>query len=253
MPDNGPRPQDISATFAKGLSVLKAFDAAHTSLGFSDIARLCDIDRAVARRLVLTLDHLGYVRRTGKTFELTPKVLVLAGGYLQGRQFGKLIQPVLDHHARALGDTISLAVLEDDNAVYVAQGSADSTRVSFGFTLGSRLPLLHSAIGRALLIPCPREETHAYIARLPVSSLTAQTVTDRTAIASAVDIARRDGAAIVADEFEPNVTGFAVPVPTSHSFGFAIGTSRLSAGASDDTSRIIATLHACARDLSGVL
>ena len=104
---------------------------------------------AVARRLTLTLEHLGYVRRSGRTYSLTPKMLVLAGGYLQGRRFGKLIQPILETHTRALGETISLAVLEDDTAIYVAQAAIDPTRISFGFTVGSRLTLLHTAIGRA--------------------------------------------------------------------------------------------------------
>lgn len=143
---------DISLTFAKGMRVLKCFDADTTHLTIPEIARRTGLDRAVARRLVLTLVHMGYVAQSDRSFELTPRILVLAGGFLQGRRFGKRIQPLLAAYAGQTGLPLSLAMQDSDEAVYVAHaGELDVPRI--GFTVGSRVPLDRTALGAALLGP----------------------------------------------------------------------------------------------------
>lgn len=144
-----PNQSDISLTFSKGMSVLKCFDAETTHLSVPEISRRTGLDRAVARRLVLTLVHLGYVAQQDRSFTLTPRILVLAGGFLQGRRFGKLIQPLLAAYASQAGLPLSLAMADGDEAVYVAHaGDQDTPRI--GFTIGSRVPMEGTALGKAL-------------------------------------------------------------------------------------------------------
>jgi IclR family pca regulon transcriptional regulator len=95
--------KDISLTFLKGMTVLRAFDEDHSRLTLAEISRLTHIERAVVRRLVLTLVHLGYVRKEENRYSLTPHVLVLGGGFLRGNQFGRLVQPLIEMCARELG------------------------------------------------------------------------------------------------------------------------------------------------------
>ena len=95
--------RNIAATFAKGMAVLAAFDGAAPALTLAEIARATGQDRATARRGALTLVQLGYLVQAGKGFALTPKVLGLAAGYLRANSFGRLVQPVLNRHAAALG------------------------------------------------------------------------------------------------------------------------------------------------------
>ena len=142
-------PSDISLTFAKGMRVLKCFDAEATHLSIPEIARRTELDRAVARRLVLTLVHMGYVVQTDRSFALTPRILVLAGGFLQGRRFGKRIQPLLAAYSGQAGLPLSLAMQDEDEAVFVAHaGELDVPRI--GFTVGSRVPIDRTALGAAL-------------------------------------------------------------------------------------------------------
>ncbi|MEP2270736.1 MAG: helix-turn-helix domain-containing protein, partial [Marinobacter sp.] len=143
--------KDISLTFMKGMSVLRTFDESHSQLTLADIARLTGIERAAVRRLVLTLVYLGYVRKDGTRFSLTPRVLVLGSGFLRGNQFGRLVQPLIEMCARELGYSVGLAMRDGTEAVYVAQSSQRNARYTFGFTIGSRLPLLSTSIGRVLL------------------------------------------------------------------------------------------------------
>lgn len=209
----------------RGMAVLKLFDATHTDLTLADIARLCNLDRAVARRLTLTLEHLGYLRRDGRTFSLTPKVLVLAGGFLQGHRFGTMVQPVLEAHAQELGEAISLAMIDGEEAVYVAQAMAARNRVSFGFTLGSRLPLLQTAIGRALLSISDPAIIGRAISSAPLEQYTKASIVDRGQLATKIQEIRDLGYALVTGEFEAGVTAMALPIRSASGTASVIGVS----------------------------
>ena len=247
--------KDISLTFAKGMAVLKAFDAAHTHLSIADIAGVTGYDRATVRRLVLTLVHLGYVRQSGRVFSLTPRVLVLAGGFLQGRGYGKNVQPTLSDHSRHLGEAISLAMLDGLEAVYVAHGDVEHRPISIGFTIGSRIPLLPTAIGRALLAFASEDLRAEALEKAPAEQITADTLTERTAIGEAVATAGRQGYAFVDNEFEPGVAALAVPVGRPGNVLAAVGISgpREAFSAPDHVDRARRALADCAAALEPLL
>ncbi len=219
------RDKDISLTFAKGMGVLKAFDAAHTHLSIADIVGITGYDRASVRRLVLTLVSLGYVRQEGRVFSLTPHVLILAGGFLQGRGFGKTIHPVLKTCSREIGEAISLAMIDGGDAVYVAHAGVEEYMVSLGFTIGSRIPLVQTAIGRALLAAGDPAAMRARVEDATLVRYTVDTLMDPDAIWRAVEDAAAKGYAFVDNEFEPGVAALAVPVGRPGAARAAIGMS----------------------------
>lgn len=250
MPETDPplTERDISTTFAKGLAVLRVFDDTHSHLTLSEVAALARFDRAAVRRLMLTLVHLGYARRDGRRFSLTPRVLILAGSFLRGNRFGTHVQPILNRHASRIGSTVSIAIADADSAVYVAQSVMQEHEISFGFTIGSRLPLLSTAIGRMLLAYGDPAWAGAVIRSAPLAALTARSLTDRAAIARAVARIRTDGHAVVSGEFEPGVTGYAVAIGGPGEARAVIGTSRPEADPADPAT-IIARLHETAREI----
>lgn len=204
--------RDISSTFAKGLQVFEAFDGGVRHRTMPEIVEATGLDRASVRRLVLTLEHLGYLTRFGRSFALSPKVLTLAGSYLQSNRIGAVVQPVLNRFSAQLGAAISVAVPGQMQAVYVAQSSLPNSTVSFGFTVGSTLPLLHTAIGRMLLASAERVWANAALATAPIVAHTPNSLPNRDAIADAVRDASTRGYALVSDEFEPGVAAIAVPI-----------------------------------------
>jgi len=218
--------RDTSSTFAKGMAVLRAFDDSHTRLTLAEVARITDLDRATVRRLVLTLVDLGYVYRSEKHFSLSPKVLTLAGSFLRGHRFGTVVQPLLNRYAERVRSPVSLAIVDAQHAVFVAQSTLPDSGITFGFTVGSKLPLLHTAIGRALLSAGDSVWSGEAIATIPFQRYTPATVTNRRAIKRSVAECRDAGHAIVSNEFEPDVTGLAVPVNTPGGMVAAVGTSR---------------------------
>lgn len=204
--------RDISLTFLKGMEVLRAFDGAEADLSLADLSRRTGHDRATVRRLVHTLLEMGYVEKVGGRFRLTPRILVLAGTFLRGHGFGKIVQPLLNICAGELGFGVGLAMADGDHAVYVAQSTLQSSRFTFGFTLGSRLPLLNTSIGRMLLAWGDPDWTDRMLAEAPLQKDTARTLADRDSIADAVAKAMAEGHCVVRGEFEEGATGLSVPV-----------------------------------------
>ena len=245
----------ISLTFVKGMTVLKAFDNTHTHLTLPQIARATGLDRAVARRLVLTLVHLGYVKQEDRVFSLTPRILVLAGGFLQGRQFGKAIEPVMRSFAGQASEAISMAMLDGYEAVYVAHAAARSSPVSIGFTVGSRVPLLSTAIGRALVSGHREAVVADLVAHAPLERHTAVTDMDRPSIAADIEETARRGYAFVDGEFEAGVAALAVPIRPERgepaAFGISADADRLKDAAV--RGHILQNLRECAKVIAGLL
>ena len=246
MPDTQDR--NIAATFAKGLRVLEAFDGRSAALTVADIARRTGQDRATARRGALTLVASGYLQQAGRAFALTPRVLKLAGGYLQANQFGRRVQPVLNHHAAAIGSEITLATRDGDAVLLLAQSTVLDGPVSQGFTPGSRLPLMHTSLGRMLLAGTTPENAERLIETAPMPRHTAQSLADRDAIGQRVHTIRQDGYAVTDSEFEPGIVGLAVPV--SGPAETVIGTSSpRGRGDPANIDRLLRGLQHCAAEL----
>src|SRR5437867_7712187 len=80
----------------RGLAVIRAFSADAPSLTLSEVARVVGISPATARRILLTLEELGYVRSDGRRFSLTPRVLALGWAYLPSLDLGELAGPFME-------------------------------------------------------------------------------------------------------------------------------------------------------------
>jgi IclR family pca regulon transcriptional regulator len=202
-----------ASTFAKGLAVLNCFESGRTDLTMADIARLTGFDRATARRLCLTLTDTGYLTKHGKSLELTPKVVSIAGGYFAAHNIGRVVQPVLNQFAEELEGEIALAVRDGTRAVYIARSAVSKARLSFGFSVGSTLPLLPTAVGRMLLAGCTSDLQAKLIAACPLDKFTAQTDMDITSIQQKIQDSATQGFAYTVNEFELGAGGIAVPVP----------------------------------------
>lgn len=239
-PDNWYSERDISTTLVKGLKVLATFEGGPAHLTLPEIGSKTGYDRATVRRLVITLVDEGLLCKTDKSFSLTPKILLLAGGYLRSHRIGATLQPILNRYSEEIGREISLAVLCEGAAVYLARSNITGSAVSFGFTVGSRLPLLQTAVGRMLLATQGEATIQACIERGGLIQYTPQTKMDALAIRQEIETAGRQGFAVVHAEFEAGISGISVPVG-------AIGTAKMVIGVSDATAtfRDAKALDAC--------
>lgn len=242
--------RNISSSFAKGLAVLAVFDAETPSMTLAEIARRTGQDRATARRGALTLVQAGYLRQQGRMLSLTPQVLALAGGFLQANQFGRRVQPVLNHHARKLETEVTLATLNRGRVLLLAQSTTEHGAITYGFTAGAHIPLIHTSLGRMLMACLPPEEAADLVNQANIPQHTEQSLTDSAQILTRIEEARAQGYAVTDSEFEPGIIGFAVPLSRPGQTPVVVGSSTprgLTANGSSE--RLLQGLQICAAEL----
>lgn len=210
MTEPGPRAESLQS-LTRGLAVIRAFDAEHAELTLAEVARRSGIARATARRILHTLEDLGYVRLRENRFALTPRVLELGGAYLASSSLAALARPHLDDLTAASDESSSLSELDDDEIVYVARVERRRImRVSIG--LGTRFPAYATSMGRVLLAGRPAEWVDAYLSRVRLEGLTDRTITGAGELRAELARVREQGWCLVDEELEPGLRSVAAPV-----------------------------------------
>ena len=194
--------------------MLEAFGADHPRRAIADVAQATGLDRATARRCLLTLHKLGYADYDGKFFTLKPRVLRLGVGALAALPLAQLVQPWPDQLSEKLDQSTSVAILDDTEIVYVAR-AAQRKVMSIGLMPGSRLPAHCTSLGRVLLGALPESEARAVVLRSDLAPRTAYSLTDPDEILDRVRATRADGYAVIDQEVETGLRSIAVPLHTA--------------------------------------
>ncbi len=177
----------------------------------SDVARRVKLSRATARRALLTLAQLGYIKEDGRLFSLTPRVLELAVTYLSVSPAAAIFQPCCDRLAAEWGETFSVAALDGEHAVMIAYATPRRMYMEAP-GVGLRLPAFCSAVGRVLLAGLAPMERDKFLKRLRPKAITLRTVTDKARLREILDEVGESGFAIAEEEAEPGFRSLAVPV-----------------------------------------
>jgi len=240
--------------FARGLAVIEAFGAENKAMTLAKVAERTGLDRAVARRLLLTLVELGFANVHERRFELTTRVLRLASSFLSSAGLGAPLQPFLDEAARAIGETVSLSVLDGTDSVFVARSNIPGRRLSYVVTAGMRLPAFTAASGRVLLAHKPRAEVERLLARTRLIRHTRHTVMQKREIMAIIAQARLDGHSINDEELEDGLVSVSVPVSNrSELVVAALNASATSAHREKLEGEIVIELKARAAELASML
>lgn len=202
---------DYVQSLDRGLSVIRAFDASRPELALSEVARETGLTRATARRFLLTLVRLGYVRQDGNRFSLRPRVLELGYSYLSALSLPELAQPHMETLVAQVNESSSIAVLDDTEIVYVVRVPT-SRIMSITIAVGTRLPAYPTSMGRVLLAALDPEALDERLARMEIRSLTPTTVADVERLRRQLDRVHAQGWAAVDQELEQGVRSVAVPI-----------------------------------------
>lgn len=195
----------------RGIAVIEVFSREHPALTVSEVARLTDITRATARRILLTLEQLGYVKSDGRRFSLTPRVLTLGWAYMSSLNLWELARPLMEVLAERTGESCAAATLDLPDIVSVARlPSRRIVDVSLG--VGTRLPAHATAAGRVLLAGLPPPELERHLAETALERFTEYTITDPDELRVAIAGAAKQGWAIVDQELEIGLRAVAAPI-----------------------------------------
>jgi len=203
--------KEFMTTLAKGLAVLGAFGRERPSMTLSEAADVADLSRATARRVLRTLAMLGYVEQDGRAFALSPRILELGFAYLSTQSWIDRALPMMRELSGRLGESCSAAILQGDDIVYVARVPARRI-MSAAVSVGSRLPALHTALGRVLLGHIDEAALWQRLKAHRLEAHTPQTITDLQALFDRIRADRAQRFSIVDEELERGLRALAVPV-----------------------------------------
>ena len=213
VPTPAPRASrsDFVQSLERGLAVIRAFDAEHRDLRLSDVAASTGLTRAAARRFLLTLVDLGYVRLEDGRFSLRPRVLDLGYAYLSSLSFAEIAQPHMEALVHELNESSSVSVLDDLDIVYVVR--VPTRRImTITLAVGTRLPAFVTSMGRVLLAALPPEELEERLAQIELQKYTSHTVKSKAALRAELEKVAREGFAMVDQELEEGLRSVAVPI-----------------------------------------
>ena len=210
MAGRGTGPDFVEA-LARGLDVLTCFDAEHRAMSLTGVATAAGLARPTARRLLLTLEELGYVRSSAGTFSLTPKVLELGMAYVGSLGLWDIARPHMAELVARTGESSSMAQLDGSDIVYVARVAVPKL-IALRVDIGTRFPAVQTSQGKVLLAALPPDQLAAVLAQPSRSGLPAPLRRSPADLQDELTEVRARGWALADQELAPGVRSVAVPV-----------------------------------------
>jgi IclR family pca regulon transcriptional regulator len=196
----------------KGLAVIRTFSQQSSEQTIAEVAAKAHISRAAARRVLLTLEQLGYVSQGARgEFSLRPSILSLGFSYLSALEFPEQARPYMQRVVSELGHSCSIAVLDGTEAVYVARVPGLRI-VNVSLTIGSRYPAHVTALGRVLLANLDENDLEQCIKQITWKKWTDHTTLDRKRLLKEIEQVRKQGYSIIDQELQEGVWAVAAPI-----------------------------------------
>ena len=207
----GGSPRQFVNGFARGLKVIRAFGEGAERLTLTQVAGRAGLTRAGARRLLLTLEELGYASHIGRQYFLTPKVLSLGYAYISSMPLWNIAQPILGRLVQETDETCSVSVLDDTDVVYILRIPVRRI-LSISGNVGSRLPAYATSMGRVLLGSLPAGQLNDLLSKIELVSYTRNTITDAAKLRRVIAQDHAKGYSWIEGELEEHICGLSVPI-----------------------------------------
>jgi IclR family pca regulon transcriptional regulator len=223
---------DFIEAIARGLDVIRAFGPGQPVMSLASVAAASDLPRPTARRILLTLEQLGYVRQIGAHsagqiaagpggqpvpgqqsggYELTSRVLDLGMSYVLSRGLWEVARPHMAELVARTRESTSIAQLDGSDIVYVARVAVPKI-VTLSVTVGTRFPAMQTSLGKVLLAALPLAEAERVIAEPSRSGITPRWQPDAAERAAALREVRARGWALTDEQLAPGIRSVAVPL-----------------------------------------
>ncbi|MFZ0753276.1 MAG: helix-turn-helix domain-containing protein, partial [Trebonia sp.] len=154
---------DFIEAIARGLDVIRVFGRGHPMMSLAAVATASSLPRPTARRILKTLEELGYVRQVEGGYELTPRVLDLGMSYVLSRGLWEVARPHMEALVARTRESSSIAQLDGSDIVYVARVAVPKI-VTLAVTIGTRFPAMQTSLGKVLLAALPSAEVDRVLA-----------------------------------------------------------------------------------------
>jgi IclR family transcriptional regulator, pca regulon regulatory protein len=247
---------NFMTSLARGLIVIQAFTQQSPQMTISQLSVKTGLSRAAVRRCLYTLTKLGFAgAEDGSRYSLRPRMLTLSHTYTTSNTLSTAAQPILERMSAALRESFSVATLDGEDIVYIARTQVNRV-MAVDLHIGSRLPAYCTSMGRILLAYLPAEQLELYLAKAVLTPHTTRTITSVEKLRLTLRNVRRNGYALVDQEYEVGLRSLAVPVYSAS--GRVVATLNLSGNAPrlsvlEMQSRFLNHLRNAANELSAFL
>ena len=247
--------RDWIAGLERGVSIIEAFSDMHPRMTAAEAGQRTGMTRTAARRYLLTLQSMGYVAGDGKLFWLTPRVLRLGQSYLESARLPRIAQPFLQRIAAGTHENAYLAVLDDDEVVYIARNGPNRD-ASTGYVLGARVPAQVTAAGMLMLAMRSDETMQHWLDTRKLAIFTPHTIASKEAMKRELARIRAQDWAMSEQQLDLNSRGIAVPLRDRHGAVIAALNITMPMGQESNkaaTNRILPVLHQTAQAMRDLI
>jgi len=210
MARRDPNPDFVEA-LARGLDVIRVFQPRRPAMSLAAVAAAAGLPRPSARRILLTLQQMGYVRAADGGFELTPRVLELGMAYVLSRSRWDLARPHMERLVARTRESSSVAQLDGSDIVYVARVAVPKI-VTLAVTIGTRFPAVATSLGKVLLAAQPPGAADRVLAEPSRSGITPRFQPSAQQRAGMLRDVRARGWALADEELAPGIRSIAAPL-----------------------------------------
>lgn len=202
---------DFIEALARGLEVLRSFRPRQPEMTLSDIASATGLARPTARRMLLTLQELGYVAATGRGFALTPRVLELGMAYIGSQGLWDIARPHMERLVHETDESSSMAQLDGSDIVYVARVAVPKI-IALSVTIGTRFPATATSQGKVLLAALPPDLLARTLAEPSRSGVSPRRSPAAEELQPVLREVRARGWALADEDLAAGIRSVAVPV-----------------------------------------
>ena len=202
---------DFIEALARGLDVIRAFRPHQAAMSLAAVADAAGLPRPTARRILLTLEELGYVRTADGGFELTPRVLELGMTYVLSRNLWEVARPHMEALVARTHESSSIAQLDGPDIVYVARVAVPKI-IALAVTIGTRFPAMPTSLGKVLLAALPPGQAERVLAEPSRSGITPRWRPDAAGRAAELREVRARGWSLTDEQLAAGIRSVAAPL-----------------------------------------
>ena len=198
----------------RALDILDVMAKAEGSMSLAEISKATNLNASTVHRLLATLQSRNFTRQDhdSKEYLLDPQCARIGKAALDQLDIGRECADVVRVLARETDELVSVAILANNQAVYVATRLPATRLLRVFVQAGISVPLHCTGVGKAMLAYQSREEVEYLIGKQDLPAFTPNTTTNIFRLREELDQIRQQGYAIDNEEREIGVRCLAAPI-----------------------------------------